>query len=234
MAWHGNAQIDKDLIAGTTNARAEDPFDIFHLFDDRNDFLRQAVRRGIEQGIDGATTEFPTDVDDDERHNQCGKCIGAHQKRFLSDGFAEPHQRQTNDDDRRRPNIGTEMQCVGFQCLTVVLFRRAIQHPGARIIDDDGNTHRQKCPDAGINLDVLKKKPVDRFVDDPAARNKEQDRFRQRAEIFDFAVTVEMRVIRRAITHPHGKKSDQRRAEIERGMGGFGKNTQTAGHHADD
>ena len=87
------------------------------------DAVLQAGRGGIEQGVHGALAEAPADP-----HHDCADAEGRHGIRGRN---TELDADQARDHHSRAPDVGLEMQRVGFEGLAVVFLRRAGEHAGA-------------------------------------------------------------------------------------------------------
>ena len=86
--------------------------------------------------------------------------------------------------------------------------------------------------DAGLDVDVVKEKPLDGFVDDPDAGEQQQAGLEEGGEIFHFAVAVLVIGVGGLVGNPNRHQRDDGGDQIESGMQSFRKNAQAAGGNA--
>ena len=99
-------------------------------------------------------------------------------------------QRQAHHDHPRGPDVGGEVQCVGFERLALVLGGDAAESAGAPPVHGHGNQHYNESPDGGFDFNPAEKQSHGRFVDDPGASHQQQAGLYESGEIFDLAMAV--------------------------------------------
>ena len=62
---------------------------------------------------------------------------------------------------------------------------------------------------------MMKKQPLDRFIDDPYAGQQQQAGFDEGRKIFKLAMSILVIGVRRLVGNPHRKKRHQRRDQIQ-------------------
>ena len=108
-AADADREVDEQHGAGRPRPHPFDADHAGHLPRDRGNALADAFRRGVGQGVDGAPAEPPAgNADEDRDHDRRGG-IGP---RIAERDAAKPDQHRD-----RRPHVGAEMQCVGFERL---------------------------------------------------------------------------------------------------------------------
>jgi len=225
---NGDMEISEDMVAGAANPRANNATDAGELGDSVVDLVGEAAGGGVKESVHGASSEPPTDVDDDEGNHERGDGVGA------SAADAEADEGEAAEDDQGTPDVGAEMKCVGFQRLALVFLCDAGEGAGTGEVHHDGDAHRDKCPDGRVNRSRTEEESLDGFIDDPGASQKQEKRLGEGAEVFDLAVTVLVVFIGSAVADANGEECDEGRNEIEGGMGGFREDAEAAGEDADD
>jgi hypothetical protein len=76
------------------------------------------------------------------------------------------------------------------------------------------------------------REPVESLVDDPPGREEQECRLDQRADAFKFRVAILMFFIGRLIPPSHGKKGDDRRAEVDEAVNRFRQDAERTGDQA--
>ena len=222
--------------AGAADAHLPDVEHAFDLLRGLPELLRQAVRRPVEEDVDRPPAQPVADEEHDESHAERGQRVGLFEETGVARRGvpAQPDDRQPEDDHRGAPDIGRKMKRVGLEGLALVFFGGRGEHPGAADVDADGHGHDEKGPEAGVDVHRLEEEPDDGLVDDPGAGHKKQHGFDQGGEIFDLAVAVGMIVVRRLVGDVNGQQGDDGGDEVERRVGRFRQDPETARDQADD
>ena len=150
---HG--EIGEIAVPGAADAHAIDFEDAVNARDRVVDLGAHARRRGVEQRVDGAASQSPTDGDHDSGDKQRGDGIGIAQPVDVI-GASDENQRQSEHDHARGPDVGGEVQRVGFQRLTVVFGGDAAEHAGAPPVEPHGKQHHGKSCDRRLDFDAAK------------------------------------------------------------------------------
>ena len=230
-----DGQVDKDLRPRLAHAHRSEILNARDLARLGADLASQARWRGVEKDGDGPFAQLQADIDDNGGDDHGGDGIGPDQPGPLrTQAFAQPDQQQSHDHHRGTPDVCREMQGVGFQRLALVFARGPVQNAGAGDVDNDRYDHDGKGPHRGLDLHGLEEQPLDRLVDDPDARDQQQEGLNQRREVLDLAMPVEVLLVGRPVRKADGKEGDQGRHQIEAGMGGLGQDAQAASQQAHD
>ena len=92
-----------------------------HRLDNALDFLCKSLRRRVEQRLNGALAKLHTDDNDDSRDDQRGEGVSLGQKFNLWEYLRKPDGDQAENDNRRAPDIGSEVERIGLQRLRQLL-----------------------------------------------------------------------------------------------------------------
>ena len=141
--------------------------------------------------------------------------------------------RQSQYYHRRTPHIRAEVQGVRFKRLAPVLDGYSRQHPRARNVYHNRDGHYQECPNRRVYLNRLGRQALDGFVNDPGAGPEQQQRFNQRRKVLDLPMAVVMVLVSRLCRETHRKPGDDRRRQIQPGMGRLRQNPQAAAQQPD-
>ncbi len=112
---HAYRCVYKMPISGTPHAHAIDIQYAVHARDGLGDFLLQALRCHVQQGIQSAPAELRAHPQNDGRDRKTRQGIGVVQPRQIP-RFTGPDQTYPDDHDDGAPYIGRKMQCVRLQC----------------------------------------------------------------------------------------------------------------------
>ncbi len=130
--------VDKVAVTGAPEADAvgaEHPFD---PLDGRNYLILEARWSGVEKCIEGAAPELRTDPQDDASDGKARERVRINEPRQIPP-IASPNQGNAENDDKGAPNVGGEMERVGFQGFTFVMAGNFVEGAGA--IQIDGERH---------------------------------------------------------------------------------------------
>src|SRR5271166_3687180 len=132
--------VDEVTVAGAAHAYAVYVQDAVHAGHGAGDGLLQALRGDVEQGVQGALAEARAHPQDYGRDHQTGDGVGVDQCRQIP-GFAGPDQADSGNNYHGAPDVGGEVQGVGFQGFAGV-FLGGVRE-GARASDVDGQGDEQ-------------------------------------------------------------------------------------------
>jgi len=102
---HAHGGVDKVPIAGAPHTHA---VDIQYAINPRHglgDFLLQALRRRVQQGVERASAELRADPQDDSCNRQARQGVRVQEPGQIP-RFAGPHQSDAGDHDDSAPYIG--------------------------------------------------------------------------------------------------------------------------------
>ncbi|MNI65523.1 hypothetical protein D3C73_1210350 [compost metagenome] len=121
------------------------------------------------------------------------------------------------------------MQCVGFQRRTVGSLRHAIERPDAEKVDRNrdqqhGNHHRSRDNFMGLTQQAFAG-----LINNPPRRAQQQQHFKQRRQVFDFAMTKMVIIISRFVADTHRQPGNAGGDKIGERVDPFGNKTNTAG-----
>ncbi len=93
----------------------------FDLLNVASDLLGQPLGCCVHEYRNGSSAELQAHVDHDHGDREGGHSVSVGQSWRPAKPFGQPHNRQPGDHDGRAPDIGTEMQGIGFQRLAIML-----------------------------------------------------------------------------------------------------------------
>ena len=224
-AGETNGKIGEVAVAGAADAHATDFEHAIDARDGVGDLGADAGGSGVEQGVNGAARQPPAHRDDDAGDEQSGNGIGAAQPIQMIDA-AQQNRAKAEHDHARGPDVGGEMQGVGFESLAFVFRGDAAEGARTPPVHSHGDQHHGECPDRRFDFDVAEKQAHDRFVDDPGAGQQKQAGFNEGGKIFDFAVAILVVGVGGLVGNSDGEIGEQRGDQIERGVRGFGEDSQ--------
>ena len=226
-ARDGDGGVHKVAIAGAPDAHALHAKHAVHPADGIGDFVLQAFGSGVEKSVERAAAELRAEPENHARDRERGEGVRVRQPGKIP-GIARPNKRHAKNDDDRAPDIGGEMESVGFQRFADVLLRYFVEGTGAREVNGQGGAENQDGGETGLNVDGMKEQAIERFVDDVKGGDDEQAGFQEGGEVFKFAVTVRMARVGRLVGDTDGKKGNDGGDEVQTGMEGFGENAKAA------
>ncbi len=115
----------------------------------------------------------------------------------------------------------------------MVSLRDSAERARPRPVDDDGGPDGQESPEVRVDLDLLVEQPADSLVDDPHARDQEQDGFHEGGDVLDLAVAVRVLAICGPSRGLDGVESHRRRHQIQAGVSRLGQHAKASGREAD-
>ena len=225
-------EIGEVAVPGAADAHAIDLEDAIDARDCIVNLGAHSRRSGVEQSVDGAPGQPPTDGDDDSRYEQCGNRIGIAQPVDVI-GASDQNQGQTEHDHAGGPDVGGKVQGVGFQRLAVVFGGNASEDARAPPVEPHGKQHHGKGRDRRFDIDAAKEQTQRRFVDDPGTGQQKQAGFDECGKILDLAVTVLVVGVGGLVGDSDGEKCEQRSDQIEPGVSRFRQNAEAAGGDSD-
>ena len=228
-----NVEINEEHRPGIAHANLMAVLHTGDGLDGLGDALLEAFRGAIEKRVDGAAAQLDADPNDDDGHPEGGDSVALAQKAERREDLAGFDGDQAEDHHRRAPDIGAEVQGIGFEGLAVVFFGRASEDARAGEIDRNRSDHHSERPEGHFNFDTVVKQASHRFPDDPGTGDDEKGGFEEGGKILDFTVAVEVAVVGRLGGNADGEESHHGRNQIERRMGGLGQNAETSSKHAD-
>ena len=138
-AAHRQHDLHEQLVAHWAHTDALDGHDAADVLGGTGDGFRRTGRRSVGQRVDGAPAEPPAGDAHEDGDNERSGCVCP----WVPCGDrAQPDQHRD-----RRPHVGAEMQCVGFQRLARGVARYAIEQPRAEEIDHDRNDDHAERPE---------------------------------------------------------------------------------------
>ncbi len=233
IAGHADREVGKVAIAGAPDAYPVHFEQAIHARNRGDNLVAHSRRSGIEQSVDRLAGQPPAHVDHHAGHEQRSHRIGVAQPVDIPDS-PQQNQEQTENHDPARPDVGGEVQRIGFERLAVVLGCDPAQGARSPEIHPHGDKHHDESGDAGLDVDVMEEEPLDGFVDDPDTGEQEQAGFEEGRKIFHFAVSVLVIGVGGLVGDSNRHQGDDRGDQIERGMQRFRKYAQAAGgdaHH---
>src|SRR5579862_1604253 len=190
-ASQSHGEVGEKSIASPPNPNAIHFEDAINAQDGIVNLGPHARRGGVEKGVHGAASESPTYRNHDPGHEEGGNGIGISEP-FNPKDAPNENQPKTEYDHAGGPNVGGEMECVGFERLTVVFGRNAAEHPGAPPVESHREHHHCEGSDGRLDVDPPKKEAQRRFVNDPSAGQQQEPGFDECRKVFDLAVAVLM------------------------------------------
>ena len=146
--------------------------------------------RGVGEGVDGAAGEVPGDVEDDGRDDDGGDRVGEFECGDV-EVFANVGGGEAEEDGDGGPDVGAEVDGVGFEGFAFGLGGDAKELAGAGVVDGDGEEEDEEGPDGEFEGEVLAMgDAADGFGEDPDAGAEHEDGFDGGGEAFDLAVAV--------------------------------------------
>ncbi len=142
---------------------------------------------------------------------------------------AQQHEQEANDYHSCRPDVGGEVQGIGFQGLAVEFVGDPPQGARAPPVDAHGKKHDSKGRERRLDFYAQEKHAQNGLVDYPDASNQKQTGLDEGRKILYLAMAILMVGVGRLVGDAYGKESDQGRNQVEAGVRGFGKNAETAG-----
>ena len=231
-AGDADGEVNEVARAGAARADALNAHHARHARDRGFDLSAQAGGRRVQQHVHRALAQPQADPDHNAGHDQRGDGVGG-AERLPTQPLARQHAQQAEDDHRARPDIGAEVERIGFERLRVVLAGDAVERAGAEVVDHDADRHHAERPQAGLDVDVFEEQAARGFPDNPGAGQEQQAGFNESGEVFDFAVAVLMIGVSGPVGDAHGEVGDAGGDEVEPGVRGFGEHAQAVGGKAD-
>ena len=183
--------------------------------------IRMVAGGGVEQGVDSLAGERPGDAKDDGGDDDSGDGIGGFETGEVI-ALAEPGGGEAEEDGERGPDIGAEVNGVGFEGERVGLAGGLAELSGAREVDGDRQQENEKRPRGEREGEALVgEEAADGLGDDPEGGAEHEGGFDEGGEALDFAVAVVMVFIGGAIGDADGEKGNDGGDEIDRGVCGL-------------
>ncbi len=133
----------------------------------------------------------------------------------------------------RRPDVGAEVDGVGFEGFAIGLGGDAMECARAGEVDRDGEEQDDEGPDGELEGEVLvEDDAADGLGEDPDAGGEHKDGFDGGGEAFDLAVAVGVVGVGGAVGDVDGEEGDAGGDEVDAGVGGFGEHAEGAGEEA--
>ena len=233
----GHPEGDVGEVAGARSASAdavdgEDAVDGGE-FSDELAILGAGLGRGrVGEGVDGATGETPGDVEDDAGDEDGGDGVGEFEPGdvpvLAGVGGAETEQHSDGG-----PDVGVEVNGVGFEGLAFGLAGDAVELAGTGEVDRDGEEQDDEGPDRGFEGEVFAEDDAaDGLGEDPDTGGEHKDSFDSGGEAFDLAVAIGVVGIGGAVGDVDGEEGDACGDEVDAGVGGLGEHAEGAGEEA--
>ena len=175
---------------------------------------------------------LPGDVEDDAGDEDSGDGVGEFERGDLP-VLAGVGCGEAEEDGERGPDVGAEVDGVGFEGFASGLVGDAVEFAGAGEVDGDGEEQDDEGPDGEFEGEVLAEDDAaDGFGEDPDAGAEHEDGFDGGGEAFDLAVAVGVVVVGGAVGDLDGEEGDGGGDEIDAGVRGFGEHAEGAGEEA--
>ena len=187
VAGHAEGDVGEVAGAGAAGADAVDGEDAVDggEFADEVAVLGAGLRwGGVGEGVDGAAGELPGDVEDDAGDEDGGDGVGEFECGDVP-VFAGVGGGEAKEDGERGPDVGAEVDGVGFESVAFGLAGDAVELAGAGEVDGDGEEKDDEGPDGEFEGEVLAEDDaVDGFGEDPDAGAEHEDGFDARRRGF--------------------------------------------------
>ena len=152
-AGEADRQISEITVAGAANADAADFKNTVHVGNGVGNLGAYSGGSGIEQGVNCAASETPTDGDDDSSDKERGDGIGKAKPIHMIDTACED-KREAQDNDAGGPDIRGKMQRVGLEGLAFIFGSNAAESAGAPHVNRHGNQHYGESPYGRLDFDA--------------------------------------------------------------------------------
>jgi len=237
IARHAEGDVGEVTGAGAAGANAVDGEDTV----DGGEVAHHVAGLGASLGwcrvgerVDRATGQVPGDVEDDAGDEDCGDGVGEFELRDVP-VFAGVGCREAEEHSERGPDIGTEVDGVGFESFALGLFGDALEFAGSGVVDGDGEKKRDEGPDGEFEGEVLAENdPANGFGEDPDAGGEHEDGFDAGGEAFDLAVAVGVACVGGAVGDVNGEECDGGGDEIDAGVCGLREHAERTGEETGD
>lgn len=231
-AGDGNGDVDEGAVAGAAGA---DAVDAEHAVDAGGGGFylgADAGGRSVGEDVHAALGEAKTDVEHGCGHDQRRHRVGVAQPGD-AEALAGPDGGEAEEHHQRGPQVGGEVEGVGFEGLGVVLAGHAHQGAGAEPVDAEREEKDQEGEEGGLDLDPVDE-AMDGFPDDPGAGDEEQRGLEDGAEVFELGVAVGVVGVGGLVGDADGEVGDDGGDEVEAGVGRLGEHAQAVRAQADD
>ena len=237
VAGHAEGDVGEVAWAGAAGADAFDGEDAI----DGGEFAHELAVlsaglgwSGVGESVDGAAGELPGDVEDDEGDDDGGDGVGEFQLRDLP-VFAGVGCCEAEEDGEGGPDVGAEVDGVGFEGFAARVGRDAAELARAGEVDGDGQNKRDEGPDGEFEGEVLAEDDApDGFGENPDAGGEHEDGFDAGGEAFDLAMAVGVAGVGGTVGDLDGEEGDAGGDEIDAGVCGLGEHAERAGEQAGD
>ena len=152
VAGHAEGDVGEVAGAGAAGTDAidrEDTVDGGELADELAILRAGLGRRGVGEGVDGAAGELPRDVEDDAGDEDCGDGVGEFERGDVP-MLTAVGRGQAEEDGERGPDVGAEVDSVGFEGFALGLAGDAVEFAGAGEVDGDGEEKGDEGPDGEL------------------------------------------------------------------------------------
>src|ERR1700722_269272 len=226
-ARHADGDIHEIALAGFADANA---FALQHAFGFVHggfDAFAKAVGSNVEQCFGSAFPQARADPDNHASHREGRDSVELAEPRNAVTE-AEPCARNSQNYDERAPDIGGEMERIGFESLAGIFAGNAIQAARAKEINSHAAQQNDDGGEAGTNALSVKEKTLKGFENNVKRGEEKQRGFDKRRKTFNLAVAIEVIGVGWLVGDSDREESDDRSKEIETGMHGLGQNAQAA------
>ena len=110
--------------------------------------------RGVDESVDGAAGELPGDVEDDAGDDDGGDGVGEFELGDV-EVLADVGGGEAEEDGEGGPDVGAEVDGVGFEGFAVGLGGDALELAGAGEVDGDGEEEDGEGPDGEFEREML-------------------------------------------------------------------------------
>ena len=140
---------------------------------------------------------------------------------------------EADENGEGRPDVGAEVDGIGFECLAFGFARDAVKLARASEVNGDGEKECDERPDGELEGEVLPEEDAAYgFRKDPDAGGEHEDGFDGGGEAFDLAVAVGVIGVGGPVGDLDGEESDGGGDEVDAGVSGFGEHAERAGEDA--
>jgi lactoylglutathione lyase len=186
---------------------------------------RQALRRRINQSVDGSPPQAVAGDGDEERDADRRQGIGV-----VKPGA---RRREADQDENRRDQVAREMQRVGGERLALGVPGDLRKAAPTKKIDADCDHDDGESDGARIDCrGSFPAEPAQGLESNNERKKGKQARLGQRRHRLEFGVAERVLLIGRLVAFAHGEKGQDRRAGVERAVAALGNERQRAGEES--
>src|ERR1700735_2621767 len=164
-SWDADGDIHEIALAGFSDADAFALQDAFGFVHCGFEAFAKAGRGHIEQRVRSAFTQARTDPDNHSRYGESRNSVELAKQRY-GVTYAEPSAGNSQNYNERAPNIGGEMERIGFESLAGIFESDAIQPARAKEINSHAAQQDNDSGEPRANAFGVKEETLKGFPDD--------------------------------------------------------------------